>query len=278
MIDQVSQFAASFPPQSVLLFEQSDAGNRVTAPLWLIFDRTAFMITDEAMSDPALAKAVETWQSDGRDVYWISTQGQTPAYLAGLVANHLSTHVLAAPLVENPVGRLPQKVGEYAATLDVHRVVAAPSVLERKTVLTLNPGLGKHDQYVSEGLYDLKRLPGLTGTRWTSGRVSLAVPVTGRPTEVMLRIADGRPWSAPVPKVSIYLADYWLGTVRVKGAFDTYSVSVPKETWQNNVETVELRLEMETWNPLQAGYNQDPRDLGVLLDWVKIVLVETVVH
>lgn len=265
MIDQVSRFSADFSQQSVLLFEQSDAGNRMTAPLWLIFDRSVFMITQDAMSDPSLTAAIEAWQSEGREVCWVSTQGQSPCSPTGWTVDYLSTHVLAASLVENPVTRLPQNVGEYAITLDVHRVVASPDVLDKKTVLTLNLSLDQH------GLYDLYKLPGLTGSRWTDGRVSLTVPVTGRPLEVILRMANGRPASAPVPKVSVYLDDTLLGTVKVEGAFQAYSL--PVEVVETG-DTINLRLEMETWNPQKAGYNPDTRDLGVLLDWVKIVVEE----
>jgi hypothetical protein len=31
---------------------------------------------------------------------------------------------------------------------------------------------------------------------------------------------------------------------------------------------------MKPWNPRKAGHSQDERDLGVLLDWVKIVAEE----
>lgn len=271
MIREVSQFADSFPPQAVLLVEQSDAGNRVTAPLWLIFNKTVFMITAEATGDPALATAIRVWQSEGRDVYWISTGGESPNTLAGFVPDYHSTHVLAAPLVETPVD-FPSRVGEYAAVLDVHRVVAAQDAPGRKEVLTLHVGQGTDDQYVSEGLYEAERLPGLTPNRWTGGRVIMHVPITSRPAEVLLRMGNGRPLGAPVPEVSIYLDDHLLGTIRVAGSFGMYSLPVPEEAWSGDNLT-ELRLEMETWNPLQAGYNQDPRDLGVLLDWVKLVIV-----
>ncbi|MBC7252146.1 MAG: hypothetical protein H5T62_17945, partial [Anaerolineae bacterium] len=272
MIRQVSQFAESFPPQAVLLFEQSDAGNRMTAPLWFIFNRTVFMITEEAMSDPALATAIQTWQAEGRDVYWVSTEGKSPDTLAGLVPDYLLTQVLAAPLVETPVGYLPSRVGEYAATLDVHRVVAVQDAPEWREVLTLHIGQGTDDQHVSEGLYNAERIPGLTPNRWTGGRVIMHVPITSRPAEVILRVGNGRPAGAPVPEVSVYLDDHFLGTVRVEGSFGMYALPVPEEAWSGDNPT-ELRLEMKTWNPLQAGYNQDPRDLGVLLDWVKLVIV-----
>jgi hypothetical protein len=272
IIRQVSQFADSFSSQAVLLFEQSDAGNRMTAPLWLIFNKTVFMITEEATGDPALATAIRTWQADGRDVYWISTGGESPNTLAGLVPDYLSTHVLAAPLVETPVGYLPSRVGEYAAVLDVHRVIAAQEAPERREVLTLHVGQGTDDQYVSEGLYDAERIPGLTPNRWTGGRVIMHVPIMGRPAEVLLRMGNGRPPGVPAPEVSVYLDNHLVGTVRVEGSFGVYSLSVPEDAWSGD-GTTELRLEMETWNPLQAGYNQDSRDLGVLLDWVKLVIV-----
>jgi hypothetical protein len=164
-------------------------------------------------------------------------------------------------------------VGKYAATLDVHRVVAAQEVSERKTVLTLNIGQGTHDQHVSEGLYNAEQRPGLISNRWTGGRVTMTLPTAGQATEVMLRMANGRPWNAPVPEVSVYLTGHLLGTVRVESGFDIYSLPMPQETWQD-LDTAELRLEMEPWNPKKAGYNQDGRDLGVLLDWVKIVIEE----
>ncbi|UCC62310.1 MAG: hypothetical protein JSV36_16250, partial [Anaerolineae bacterium] len=273
MNEQLSRFAASFPRSAVLLFDQSDAGNRITAPLWLIFDRAVFMVTAEAMGNPSLTTALEAWRSEGRDVYWVSTLAQNLHSQTGWTADYLSTHVLEAPLVENPVGSLPQEVGRYAITLDVHRVITEPSLSERRTLLTLNTGTGVHDQHVSEGLFNPERRPGLTPNRWTSGQVSFSVPVTGQPIEIMLRMANGRPWDALVPKVSVYLASHLVRTITVKGDFEIYSLPVPQEVGRNQ-NTIELRLTMKPWNPRKAGHSQDERDLGVLLDWVKIVVEE----
>ena len=273
MIEQLSQLAASLPRSAVLLFDQSDAGNRVTAPLWLIFDRTVFMVTAEAMNDPSLTAALEAWRSEGRDVYWVSTLAQSPNPQKGWTTDYISTHVLEAPLVENPVGSLPQEVGRYAITLDVHRVVTEPSLSERRIVLTPTAGTGVHDQHVIEGLYNPERRPGLTPNRWTSGQVSFSVAATGQPIEIILRMANGRPWDAPAPKASVYLANHLVRTITVKGGFEIYSFSVPQEAARNQ-KTIELRLTIKPWNPRKAGYSQDERDLGVLLDWVKIVVEE----
>ncbi len=267
---QVAQLAASFPPDAVLLFERSDPANRVTAPLWLIFNWTVFSLEPEAIEDPALLPAVEKWTADGRSIFWLGTNGATPPEQAGLSLSYESVQTLAVPLAEGPVGRLPQSVGLYLATFDVHRVTLATAV--HPTVTTIAVGRGENG-LAAEGLYPPHQLPGLTPRRWTSGQVTLNLPTSGQLAQISLMMGNGRPGGVPRAEAAVYLNDTLLGTARVAGVNDVFDFAIPPELVSSG-ETAVLRLEMEPWVAAQTGSGRDQRTLGVLLDWVKLIEIK----
>ena len=69
------------------------------------------------------------------------------------------------------------------------------------------------------------------------------------------------------------LNDMLLDTVSVNDANGIYNLIIPPQMdlWG---ETAELRLEMDPWIPSETGYNADQRELGVFLDWIKLISTE----
>lgn len=273
MIEQVSQLADSFPPNAVLLFEETDAANRVTAPLWIIFDETVFTIRADAKDDPTLATAVQAWQAEARDVYWITTDGGQPATLDGLTADYALTRTIAVPMVETPTDHLPRQTGHFLANFDAYRLVDKSQVSAPEKVTTLAIGSGTHEQYVHKGLYPTKAWPGLTPRRWTGDRVVIDLPVSSHPVELLIMMGNGRPQHAPVPEVEVYVNNTYLDTVQVEGQAAVYSWPMPEDA-QTGGETARLRLEVEPWIPAQTSDSVDEREPGVYLDWVKVVVRE----
>lgn len=271
MIDQVAQLDASFPEDAVLLFEKADAANRVTAPLWFIYDRTVFILDEDAISDPALVPAIEHWLANGRDVYWLGNGSTSPKIHDGISAQYENERLLSVLLAEGAVGRLPKNTGLFLETFDVHHIIADDSK-EHRSVTTIAIGKGE-DGLGSTGLYPHELLTGLTPRRWTNGIVEIELPISEQITEISLMMGNGRPPNVPAADVSVYLNDTLLDTVTVNDGNNIYNLVIPQEI-DFVEETSRIRLEMEPWIPAQTGHSPDQRELGVYLDWIKLITTE----
>ena len=201
MIEQVAQLDASFPEGAVLLFEESDVANRVTAPLWFIHGRTVFILEDGAISEPNLVPALEKWAEEGREVFWLSNGSTSPEIHGDIVAQYEDERILRVLLAEGSVGRLPQLTGLFLETFDVHHIVLNGSK-ERRSVSTIASGKGE-DGLGSTGLYPPAYLDGLTPRRWTSGVAKIEFPITEQITEISLMLGNGRPADVPVANVAV---------------------------------------------------------------------------
>ncbi len=263
----VERFAHNFPENSILLFEHSFPSNVVATPLWTTFERSAFVVNGH---EARLTEAVRAWQAEGRGVYWISSEGNPAPAWGDYVPDYLSTSVLSTPVAELSTDHLPRQKWEYTAVFDIYEIV--PSQESRgKKVFTVNVGEGGDEDYLREGFYPAEITLGWITMRWTQAEAVIAIPLEGEPASIILRAAGGRPPGVAPARVTLYLDDHLLGELALETAFQTYSLAIPEGLAPASV--VRLRLETSTWNPAQLGYKQG-RDLGLQLDWVKVVTIE----
>jgi hypothetical protein len=272
LTDQVAQLADSFPEDAVLLFEQSDGSIRISAPLWLVFNKTTFLLQENALSDPALLPAVELWEREGRPVYWLGSNQRPTPIAAGLHLQFEAIKTFSAPLAETPTKKLPEHIQQMAGTFDVYQVSTTP-FSTFSTVTTIFAAGTQGGPPEVTGLFEATHLPGLSPRQWTSGQVTVQLPANEHLSEIILRMGNGRPPGIPLPNVTAYLDDIALETVEVKGSDDVYNLVIPSG-WQPSGDTAVLRLEMAPWVPAETGYNTDQRELGVYLDWIKLITTE----
>ena len=268
-VSQVQALNESFPTNAVLLFTTSDATNRVTLPLWTLFDRALFALEPGALSDDDLATAVQQWQSHNRPVYLLESRQERPLFTDELIPTYLRTQTLSMPLMESSADSVPRRNGRFLAVFDIYEVTGE-SVTSPQIVDTLAVAWGVDDAYLS-GLHAPERLPGLTPRRWTSGQVELHFPTVERPSQLLLHMANGRPPTVPPAEVTVYAGDTHLATITVTGSGNIYTVTIPAAV-QFTGATADFRLQIPPWVPAQTGHNADQRELGVYLDWAKIVV------
>jgi len=276
MIEQTAVIAESFPDDAVILFDNTFGNGRVAAPLWQVFEKTVFMLEEGAISDPDLTAAIKQWQESGRDVFWLSSGDDSPSLPGNLAANYEGQRTWALLWAERPFHYLPTRSGLFLNSVDVHHLIAA-DIGAYKSVSTIpftwQLGNPVGDVVPVEGLYGVHQLPGLTPRRWTSGRVMIEIPVSDALSELAIMMGNGRSSQVSPADVSITIDGTHLATVQVTGTNDIYTVTLPPELQFSN-ETAELILEMDPWIPAQTGSSADQRELGVYLDWVKLITTQ----
>lgn len=121
-VNQLALFSDRFSADDVLLFAETDAANRVTMPLWFLYDKHVFTIPGRNAQKPDLATAVQAWQADGRTVFWISTNGSLPPTIPDMTAQYQFSFPFTANLVETPTDHLPREIGQFLAVFDVYQL------------------------------------------------------------------------------------------------------------------------------------------------------------
>lgn len=267
VIDQLTMLTARFPYNAVILIEGDDAGGRIATPLRFIGERSTFTIQSEAIHDNEviLEQAVEDWINEGRKVYWLGTSNVSLPEGAHFYLNYEDTVIISGPMAEQGVGHLPQRVGEWATAVDIYQFVPGEKSSDRVLVLDVGSDTGTGSGYF--GFYQEQPIPGLSTAWWTTAEAEIKTSLSWQPTQILLRLA-GWPGTPSGPPISVFVNGKLIGYVEAHPRFEVFTFTLLSPVQSDNLL---VQLVAETWNPFQAGYNQDDRDLGVRVDWVRFV-------
>ncbi|MBI4320012.1 MAG: glycosyltransferase family 39 protein [Chloroflexi bacterium] len=263
---QLARMAASLPEDGVILVESSVAGGRLATPLQYIFDRTVFELPKESLADGRLPALVDKWRSEGRRIFWATTSNEWPSPAGANGLSYLATHTIVLPEAELAVDRLPERVESFVGIADVYEFVPAG---QQPEAVALEVDLDSGGNLVS-GLYPSADADGVGKVRWTAGATRVALPKWdfSRPAELLLKAAGGRPGYLPVAKMSVSLNGESLGDYVLSKEFHVYRVPIPAN--RVHTDSPVLELVAETWNPKALRISSDQRDLGVLLNSIRI--------
>ena len=89
----------------------------------------------------------------------------------------------------------------------------------------------------------------------------------------MLNVGNGRPPDLPPPEITVYLDDQFIDNILVEDLVQTISLPIPTSTERETTNHT-LRLEIDTWVPANHKPGPDKRELGIYLDWVRIIISE----
>jgi 4-amino-4-deoxy-L-arabinose transferase-like glycosyltransferase len=122
--------------------------------------------------------------------------------------------------------------------------------------------------FIRSGFYGKEYLPGAPTMRWTTGEATLDIPLSAEmPVTVEVRAMIFRPASLPAADVVITLDGQEIGRFQPDETWQTFS-------FQGQAKPVggisSLQFRTATFNPASLHFNGDKRDLGFLVDWVKI--------
>jgi hypothetical protein len=110
--------------------------------------------------------------------------------------------------------------------------------------------------------------------RWIRDRsfvTLIGVPPSAR--TIVIRAGDGgRPAAAGPAEMRVFLNDRPIGAVTIRGGFADYRLEVPPDVAAAAAgrPTVEVRLMCTTWTPKTVLGGSDDRELGVMLDRIRI--------
>jgi hypothetical protein len=271
-IDQVGAIARELGKDDVIVFIDVDVGNMVGTPLQYVFGKPVFVLQKGEPDLDKVGTVLKKWRLNGRTISWMVANSLAPPP-KGFTFTPVKEFFIDVPYLEHSYEHFPTKVNRLLIPLTLYELDYAKTV-ESSEVIPELIDVGASDYgFLVRGFHGKEQMPDGTTFRWTNGigRVVLSRPSTGD-LRLDLSVASGRPPQAPLAKLSVWVNGVLVGeqTLVHDHTFEIWNLTVP-EDYLPAISEVEIELRSDTWVPQAIGYNEDPRELGVMVDWIKIV-------
>jgi hypothetical protein len=273
LIPHLEQLAATVGDDDLMLVEARGASDAhvLALPLAYIYARNVLVLADTD-PDKRLFRAFLGWARGRyhRIFFAGGGGGGTELLSREMSVVPIRGERFQVPEYDSPVNAYPQGVRFKEFDLSIYEFLPQPAVAEG-----FDLDVGAADDIYVRHFYAKEQGPGGSTFRWTRD-VSFVSIVGTRPEQQRLTLwmsAGGRPPTAAPPTVQIFLDDRALGTLTVGRAPAQYDLAIPADlaaTITRTEEAAQLRLVTSTWNPAQIMHAKDDRDLGVMLDRVRV--------
>jgi len=275
---QLQVLANLLPEEAMVLVPQSQAvgvSDLVGTPLQYIFQREIFGFRGAKRDIPALEKLARDWQRKGKELFLIKGDDAPAPFSDEFVLIPREGLWIDVPALEHSYEHIPTQRLRFTLPLEIYLLLSTEEA-ESKPAYPFYLDIGLLDSnFLLGGFYHKERGLDTIDFRWTGQVAQIALPPlkASRAMGVTLRMASPRPEGTPSSNVSLYLNEVLLDEFELGPEFDTYRASVPAILLADFAgRNPVLRLETDTWNPRAAGLSEDSRDLGIMLDWVKVEL------
>jgi hypothetical protein len=257
----VDDLARRFGPEDVVIFEQPRSVHLLSLPLWAAYGVNALELARFDPDPARLQHLAESWHGRYRNVYFVHTYSTN---LCGLFLQHVEDLSFGTYEWQRAYAAKPRGPEARALLFHVSRVVR-PEDMPVPALRELDVG-GSDDLQVS-GFFD-KEGGGEHTYRWTGRCATLYLPGARGGDLVTLTASTGRrPVGVPVP-VSASMGGQPLGAFATGAAWEDHSLRLPDPLPPGPAL---LRLDTPTFRPANVfPGDSDPRDLGVMLDRVRL--------
>ncbi len=154
-------------------------------------------------------------------------------------------------------------------------IASDPVVKPLSESLTVDLGAEDDQAFIRSGFFDREEHLGRTGVRWTGRKVRLIIPLPGGEKEIRLEIkavSAGPPRRSGERAGRVLLDGDPVGSLPLEKDGGRYSFLLPPVPGARSEEfrLAELELIVPTWRPSRYLKTADSRDLGLMLDWIRI--------
>ncbi len=272
-VEQVSALSAAVGDSSIILFNDDQpigTAGLVGTPLRFLFQHAVYDLQEHDLDDEMLMAQIERWQADGWRVFLaVGPSGVRRPFDEWPLSP--VTHVwFDLPVLETSYYHMPRRVVRQRFPLALYEV-GKTEALAAEPDLTIDVG-GADFFYVGTGWHGPELLDTGVTFRWTADQATVYLPGRTKVTNVMVRVrmsSGGRPGGEPAPVV-LLANGREIARWQVAPEFKIYNATFYT---LGDEELDTLQLTCDAWSPVAEGAGEDSRQLGVLVDWIRVEVV-----
>lgn len=259
-VDFVREIARRFTRDDVVVFEQPRSIHLLSLPLWSAHGVNVLELARFNPDPERLRHLLLGWRARFRNIYFVHTYSTD---LCGLFLQRVGDHGFQTLEWERSYDRPPRRPETRALYFTVSRVLL-PEELQVPALDEVD--VGGSDDFQVSGFFD-KEGGGERSYRWTGRCGSLFLP-GARPGATLELVASiGR--RPDQPEVRVSLSGLELGRFTPGSGWDAHPFRLPDPLPPGPPV---LRLDVKAYRPKNVDpRSEDTRDLGVMVDRVRIV-------
>lgn len=280
---QLDALEARLAPDALLLIAGPADDNFTDVlgtPLQLIYGHNVATLRSDSPANAAfLAELLNRAQATGRPVQLIADGALPAAVREHLTLTPVGSYPFSTQMLMNTTADFPHVQQTVAYGLEIYDVGTADGALPTPTVspssaLVIDIG-GMDSPYLGDGFHAKEVVPGQPSMRWTAEHAELHVPVSAvdraacTTVTITLQAMTFLPAPHTPEEAQVTIDGAPLGVFTPTQAWQPYSFSTPAAALGDDLFFT-VGVNSPTFSPAELVASTDPRDLGVLLDWVKI--------
>jgi hypothetical protein len=272
-IEQLTALNSRLKPDAILVMsEPPDAtyADIFGVPLRFLFGHAVATIRkDDSSVAPFLESLMAYASEHQRAVQLLALTPVAPVVRDTLQLRPVELSPITLNVLLSSYFDYPATIGIAYYGFEIYDVAGIRHASEVKPAGALDIDVGAMDAlFIHAGFHGKELLADALTARWTSGEASIDIPSTGAGRITLeVRAMTFRPHSLPSADVLVWLDGRQIGRFVPTDAWQTFSFqSQPNPAGG----TSSLVFTTATFNPSELQINGDDRDLGFLLDWVRV--------
>ncbi len=268
---QMEALNAELIPNALVIISEPpelNVADQLGVPLRFLFDHDVATIRGEGEEiRPFLNKLVRYAQVQEQPLQLITLNAIDPTIRQNLTLQPVTMVPIRTQMLANTFNEFPSTQQNIYYGVEIYNVDLAHSTTSSNLPLIID--IGTLDSlYIQDGFYYKEPWSGEITMRWTGASARLQLPMKAAATlNIELKAMIFRPELVPATPVIVSLDNQEIGQFTPNGTWKTFIFS-GTATPERGYSVLEFKS--ATFNPAQLQLSSDGRDLGFLLDWVKI--------
>ncbi|MCC9075708.1 glycosyltransferase family 39 protein [Litorilinea aerophila] len=193
------------------------------------------------------------------------------------VRNHLTLqpsgyYDFTTQMLMNTFDAFPSVTQTIHYGIEIYDVAPPDSMQLAQESITVDIG-SMDGAYLDDGFWGKEYIPGAPSMRWTQAVATLTLPLPapsdGPGWEIQIRAMIYRPDGIEPTDVIVRAGNHTIGSFIPTEEWTTYTFQV-EATDLESPDSIQLQFIATPFVPAELGLNNDQRQLGFLLDWIKI--------
>jgi hypothetical protein len=266
-LQQLNSVATSVANDDVVLMETGQFEALFSSPLKYIFRRSAYPLATPTPSVAAFDKVVEEWMAEGKKVSILASEEHTALPTSRFTFRPREYLQFTTKLVEQTYQRIPQSMEELRIPVQVYEVKRKES---KEPLSAVSVNFGLNFGFKTSGVYGTEATDDET-YRWTGARASIELPKIPATQDavLMLRVGQDLPPGIDLGPAKVHFNGKLMAEDSFRGKLRMVKYPVPKSLL-NVQEINRVELSTPTFNPARLGLSNDTRDLGLMLDSLRL--------
>ena len=267
-LKQIEVLASRLVAADVVLFEYGIAQQFFLGPLRNLFRQSIFPLAHLRPDPGAFERVVSQWTAEGKKIFLLASEEHTSLKSSKYKFSMKERFQFSTRVVEQTYQRIPRSMERVHYNLQIYEVEPrAHEILMPTLSLNTHSSFG----YASTGFHQTELGGGQDLYRWSKGDASVELSEIddSQPAALIVRLARSAIGPTTKSPVKILLNGHDLGQIQLSQSFNNYKVLISASQLargENNL--VEFRS--DTFNALANQASEDSRDLGFMLDCVKL--------